>query len=297
MIDPIIAKTIPYLIKEEYKKRIIEGIEKGIYEEDVEFFKDYGDYFFKPAYKEDFIQFLVDLGKRNDLKPTTKAFLYKELIGREKLEYVRKLIDLPITEEIKTYRLGEALYLFHLAKKAEGFECVNTLSEAKSVYTDSLSTYSDSNHTPDLIFDCNKLTTWRIKNLNDRKEATLHISSYMLDKANYQIKILSGNYESGNSFKNYCRPKKIRITLISEKTKKTINQKEYVLQDIRDFQTIDFKLGVIQSIKNKIRIKRSLLEDSGIYDVYHEMKIEILDYYKGLKPHCDIAELRIIPIE
>jgi len=281
--EALFANEIPYKIKEKYKKIIIDD---GLYEWPRELFENYISI---PAYKNDFTKFIIELVERNDIKPETKGFLYKELIWRsEKTSYIKKLLTLPISKDLKITYLSKALYLLHFSIKSDGFECKDTLSDTKNINTDSLLTYNDQYHTPDFIFDCDKHTTWRITNINDKEETRLNISSYMLDCLDYKIKILSGNYESENSFNYYCRPKKIKITLTNKKTNKIVNEKEFSLKDIREFQEIYFKMGIVQSIKNKL-----FSRESGTY----EMKIDILDYYKGTKPHCDIAELRVIPIE
>jgi len=257
-----------------------------LYEGDRNFTENY---LFNSEYDADVVKFLMHLCTRNDIKNQNKLYIYELLIVYGYIEYIEDVISLTIPEysknelhKAKIYCLSNSLMSLHKRKTTNSFNC-DGIPNNVSIHTESIESYKNYDKTPDLIFDNDCKTVWRIHNINNIQESTAYISSYNFTKKKYTIKILTNNIPE-NILSNECNPKKVRFSLIGQDTKKVYECNEYQLKNISGWQTIDFNMSIINMVSN--------------YFQKHELfviKFEILEYHQGKNKYCDIAEMRIYP--
>ncbi|MBN2402607.1 MAG: hypothetical protein JXN64_09410 [Spirochaetes bacterium] len=199
------------------------------------------------------------------------------------LDFKFKNVKIKNEELYKIIEISSSLQDYHILKRKD-----KKIRKKVESHTLSLNSYRDINHSPDLLFDEDTTTTWRIINLENIDERTLYLPAPG-DKKN-KIQILSGNHGQNESFNKFYRPKKIRLSLqgytyMNNKEKKndSIYREEFILKDSKDFQEIVFKPNIFTSF----------FENYNSYSI----KLEILDFYKGEISNCDIAELNVVSID
>lgn len=240
------------------------------------------DYFLKEEYREDLIKFFNNIVSSDELPNISKLYIYGFLINYGYFNNLQKIIMMEGEEKkVKLDYIGSAYlgYNFYHSK----MKSIRDENLVRHIYTLSFNSYKDENYTPDLILDGYDKTTWRIHNINDRDECTLFMKGAVPYRNN--VKLLIGNHENDKSFFKYARPKTIVFNIFGDASKEVIIKKTFELEDSKEFQNIDLDMSFF---------KRLTFKDK---DVYYTIKMEIIDFYKGELPQCDIAELHVEPIK